>query len=46
LQQAARVSEYCAFFLQGRIMETGTSMQMFLNPAKKETEDFITGRFG
>jgi phosphate transport system ATP-binding protein len=46
LQQAARVSEYCAFFLQGRIMETGTTMQMFLTPSKKETEDFITGRFG
>ena len=46
LQQAARVSEYCAFFLQGHIMESGTSMQMFLTPAKKETEDFITGRFG
>lgn len=46
LQQAARVSEYCAFFLQGRIMEASSTMQMFLNPAKKETEDFITGRFG
>lgn len=46
LQQAARVSEYCAFFLQGSIMETGPTMQMFLKPAKKETEDFITGRFG
>lgn len=46
LQQAARVSEYCAFFLEGRIKETGPTMQMFLTPAQKETEDFITGRFG
>jgi phosphate transport system ATP-binding protein len=46
LQQAARISEYCAFFLEGRIQESGSSMQMFLRPAHKETEDFITGRFG
>jgi phosphate transport system ATP-binding protein len=46
LQQAARISEYCAFFLEGHIQESGSSMQMFLRPARKETEDFITGRFG
>ena len=46
LPQAARVSEYCAFFLEGQIKEVGTTMQMFLNPKNKETEDFITGRFG
>jgi len=46
LQQAARVSEYCSFFLEGIIMETGSTMQVFLKPGKKETEDFITGRFG
>jgi len=46
LQQAARICEYCAFFLEGRIQESGSSMQMFLRPAHKETEDFITGRFG
>lgn len=46
LQQAARVSEYCAFFLEGWIKESGATMQMFLKPAQKETEDFITGRFG
>ncbi|MFL5734419.1 MAG: phosphate ABC transporter ATP-binding protein PstB [Chloroflexia bacterium] len=46
LQQAARVSEYCAFFLDGRIQEEGPSMQMFLTPQTKQTEDFITGRFG
>ncbi|MEO8289150.1 MAG: phosphate ABC transporter ATP-binding protein PstB [Chloroflexota bacterium] len=46
LQQAARVSEYCAFFLGGRILEAGPTIQMFLKPHHKETEDFITGRFG
>jgi phosphate transport system ATP-binding protein len=46
LQQAARVSEYCSFFLEGCIMEAGATMQMFLNPGRRETEDFITGRFG
>jgi phosphate transport system ATP-binding protein len=46
LQQAARVSEYCAFFLAGRIVEFGPTTQMFVTPSKKETEDFITGRFG
>jgi phosphate transport system ATP-binding protein len=46
LQQAARVSEYCAFFLQGVIKEAGATMNMFLRPTAKETEDFITGRFG
>ena len=47
LQQAARISEYCAFFLEGRIRGIGAEhTQMFLRPAHKETEDFITGRFG
>lgn len=46
LQQAARVSEYCALFLDGRIKETSPTMRMFLTPTHKETEDFITGRFG
>jgi phosphate transport system ATP-binding protein len=46
LQQAARVSEYCAFFLAGHINEAGSTMSMFMSPKTKETEDFITGRFG
>lgn len=46
LQQAARVSEYCAFFLDGRVQEVGSTMQMFLRPANRDTEDFITGRYG
>jgi phosphate transport system ATP-binding protein len=46
LQQAARISEYCAFFLEGVIKEAGPTMNMFLKPANKETEAFITGRFG
>ena len=46
LQQAARVSEYCAFFLEGKIIEFGPTTTMFVTPSRKETEDFITGRFG
>ncbi len=46
LQQAARVSEYCAFFLSGRIVEFDATTKMFVTPSRKETEDFITGRFG
>ncbi|MEO5954024.1 MAG: phosphate ABC transporter ATP-binding protein PstB [Chloroflexia bacterium] len=46
LQQAARVSEYCAFFLSGKIIEFGPTTQVFVTPQQKETEDFITGRFG
>lgn len=46
LQQAARVSEYCAFFLEGKVIEFGPTTQVFVTPKRKETEDFITGRFG
>lgn len=46
MQQAARVSDYTAFFLLGDLIEMGTTSQIFTNPAKKETEDYITGRFG
>jgi phosphate transport system ATP-binding protein len=46
MQQAARVSDYTAFFYQGRIVEFGASAQIFKKPAKKQTEDYITGRFG
>jgi len=46
LQQAARVSEYCSFFLDGRVQEAGSTMQMFLTPVNRDTEDFITGRYG
>ena len=46
MQQAARISDYTAFFYQGRIVETGPTSEMFTNPSRKETEDYITGRFG
>jgi len=46
MQQAARVSDYTAFFFQGHIIEFGSTTQIFENPAEKQTEDYITGRFG
>jgi phosphate transport system ATP-binding protein len=46
MQQAARVSDYTAFFYEGRIVEFGPTKQIFTNPAQKQTEDYITGRFG
>lgn len=46
MQQAARISDYTAFFYKGRIIETGETAQMFTNPRNKQTEDYITGRFG
>jgi phosphate transport system ATP-binding protein len=46
MQQAARVSDFTAFFYEGRIVETGPTQQIFTKPAKKQTEDYITGRFG
>jgi phosphate transport system ATP-binding protein len=46
MQQAARVSDYTAFFYEGRIIESGETTKMFSNPDEKQTEDYITGRFG
>jgi phosphate transport system ATP-binding protein len=46
MQQAARVSDYTAFFLQGEMIEFGQTVQIFTNPGEKRTEDYITGRFG
>ncbi len=46
LQQAARVSEHTAFFLMGRLVEFSPTTEMFENPRMKETEDYVTGRFG
>lgn len=46
LQQAARIGDRTTFFLGGRVIETGTTRQMFTAPARQETEDYITGRFG
>ena len=46
MQQAARVSDYTAFFYEGLLIEYGETQQLFTKPAKKQTEDYITGRFG
>ncbi len=45
MQQAARVSDYTAFFYEGWIVEFGLTTQIFSNPLEKQTEDYITGRF-
>lgn len=45
-KQAARVSDNTAYFLLGDMIEVGTTKQMFTAPTKKETDDYITGRFG
>jgi len=46
MQQAARVSDITAFFYMGRLIETGETETMFTRPQLKQTEDYITGRFG
>jgi phosphate transport system ATP-binding protein len=46
MQQAARVSDYTGFFLLGKLLEFNDTGKVFKTPAKKETEDYITGRFG
>jgi len=45
MQQAARVSDYTAFFYEGYIVEVGPTTQIFSNPQQRQTEDYITGRF-
>jgi len=46
MQQATRVSDYTAFLYLGTMVEYGETQKLFINPAKKQTEDYITGRFG
>jgi phosphate transport system ATP-binding protein len=46
MQQAARCSDYTAYMYLGEMVEFGETDKIFLNPAKKETQDYITGRFG
>jgi len=45
-KQASRVSERCAFFLMGELVELGPTKQLFTKPQDKRTDDYITGRFG
>jgi len=46
MQQAARVSDYTAYMYLGELMEFGETDQIVIKPRRKETEDYITGRFG
>ena len=46
VQQAARTADHAAFFLQGELVEYGDGSEIFTNPQKKRTEDYVTGRFG
>jgi len=46
MQQAGRISDYTAFFYLGRLIEFGTTTTIFTNPVERQTEDYITGRFG
>ena len=46
MQQAARISDYTAFFYLGRLIEYDTTVKVFTNPSVKQTEDYVTGRFG
>ena len=46
MQQAARISQYTAFMYLGELVEFGPTDKIFTNPDKKQTQDYITGRFG
>jgi phosphate transport system ATP-binding protein len=46
MQQAGRISDYTAFFYLGRLIEFGETTAIFTNPTQRQTEDYITGRFG
>lgn len=46
MQQAARVSDRTAFFYEGKLMEEGATKKLFTSPGRRETEDYLTGRFG
>ncbi len=46
MQQAARLADFTGFFLLGKLIEINDTKRIFQNPAKKETEDYVTGRFG
>lgn len=46
MQQASRVSDYTAFFYEGKLIEVGETSEIFTNPKLKQTEDYISGKFG
>lgn len=46
MSQASRISDRTAFFMSGDLIEVGDTKQIFMNPEKQETQDYISGRFG
>jgi phosphate transport system ATP-binding protein len=46
MQQAARVSDVTSFFFEGKLIESGPTTEMFMNPKQRQTEDYVSGRFG
>ena len=46
MQQAARISDFTAFFYLGELIEFDRTDKIFTNPAKRQTEDYVTGKFG
>jgi phosphate transport system ATP-binding protein len=46
MQQAARASDFTAFLYLGELVEYDTTTKIFTSPSKKQTEDYVTGRFG
>ncbi len=46
MQQAARISQYNAFMYLGEVIEFAPTNNIFMNPSKKQTQDYVTGRFG
>jgi phosphate transport system ATP-binding protein len=46
MQQAARVSQYTAYMYLGELVEMDETEKIFIKPSRRETEDYITGRFG
>jgi phosphate transport system ATP-binding protein len=46
MQQAARISQFTAFMYLGELIEFGPTNRLFMNPTKRQTQDYITGRFG
>jgi phosphate transport system ATP-binding protein len=46
MQQAGRLSDFTAFLYQGRLVEFGPTQRIFTRPQEKQTEEYVTGRFG
>ena len=46
MQQASRCSDHTSFFFEGRLIESGPTEDVFGNPKEKQTEDYVSGKFG